>query len=252
MLHCPRIPPEVYAKVKIITTNALQEVFNHVTVPFETPGKADHGDIDFLVSAALGDSSDLSLTTFPFPPVIEAIKHALNTPHDRRGVLIPDCMYFAIPTPAPSPSSSHQDSKGGDGDSNNEPQSWVQVDIKVYFKPLRFSWMMFELSYASQSRVLGSMAKPLGLTLDPEGLHVRVQEIEDSDWMGSMVWVTRDAWVVCRVLGLGRRVVDGVFESSEEIYQESCFLKKWIPEHYPDYKFGKEEVEDIQTWTKRT
>lgn len=299
MLHCPRIPNEVYAKVKIITTNALQEVFKHVAVPIETPGKADYGDIDFLVSAPLGDSSDLSLTAFPFPPVIEAIKYALNTPHGRRGVLTPDCMYFAIPMPAPSSSSGHQDSKDGDGDSNDEPQSWVQVDVRVCFKPSRFSWMMFELSYASQSRVLGSMVKPFGLTLDPEGLQVRIQEIEGSDWAGSMVWVTRDAWLVCRILGLGRRVVDGGFESREEsksdlpfcedglvvmltgtVYKEYAgswlfhpelfkakledeshlvqhshrryFLKKWIPEHYPDYKFNKEEVEDIQVWTKHT
>jgi hypothetical protein len=84
-----------------------------------------------------------------------------------------------------------------------------------------FSWMTFELNYASQSGILGSMIKPLGLTLDPQGLHIRVEEIEVMDWPGSLVWVTKNPWMVCRVLGLGRRVVDGGFMSAEE---SECFL----------------------------
>ena len=76
--------------------------------------------------------------------------------------------------------------------------------------------MTFELGYASQSGILGGMVKPLGLTLNPEGLHVRIVEMEGMDWAGSMVWITKDPWTVCRVLGLGRRVADGGFESGEE------------------------------------
>ncbi|UPX16107.1 uncharacterized protein EKO05_0006530 [Ascochyta rabiei] len=274
-LHCPRIPTEVYAKVKTITTNALEAIFNHVTVPFEIPGKSDFGDIDFLVSAPFGDCSTLSLTTFPFATVIEAIKDALGTPHGRRGFLTPDCMYFAIPLPT----TANAFTEGGADSSDEELVSWVQVDVKICFKPEMFSWMTFGLNYASQSGVLGSMVKPLGLTLDPEGLHIRVQEMEDTDRPGSMVWVTRHSWTVCRILGLGRRVVDGGFESSEEKYaaswlfhpehfrarleeesylvqhnHRSYFLKKWIPERYPDYEFDTEEAGDggIQAWTART
>jgi hypothetical protein len=127
-LHCPRVPTEVYAKVSAITITALQTVFTHVTVPFEVPGKADYGDIDFLVSAPFGNSTELSLTTFPFPTIIEAIKHALDTPHGRRGFLTPDCMYFAILMPA-STSSSTATSLAGSQDSDDDRLSWVQVDV---------------------------------------------------------------------------------------------------------------------------
>ncbi|KAJ4358991.1 hypothetical protein N0V95_002607 [Ascochyta clinopodiicola] len=277
-LHCPRIPAEVYAKVKTITTHALETVFSNVTVPFEIPDKSDFGDIDFLVSAPFGDCSTLSLTTFPFPTVIEAIKHALGTSHGRRGFLTPDCMYFAIPLPAKLNTIAEDDADSSD----EELESWVQVDVKICFKPEMFSWMTFGLNYASQSGVLGSMVKPLGLTLDPEGLHIRVQEMEDTDWPGSMALVTQDPWTVCRILGLGRRAVDGGFESSEEIYTEyarsslfhpehfkakledesylvqhshrSYFLKKWIPDRYLGYESdaGKAGDGGIQTWTART
>ncbi|XPS72300.1 hypothetical protein M3J09_004467 [Ascochyta lentis] len=274
-LHCPRIPPEVYAKVKTITTKALETVFAHVTVPFEVPDKSDFGDIDFLVSAPFEDRTALCLTTFPFPTVIEAIKNVLGTPHGRRGFLTPDCMYFAIPLSAGLNTTTNNDENSDD----EELAAWVQVDVKICFKPELFSWMTFELNYASQSGVLGSMIKPLGLTIDPEGLHVRVQEMEDTDWPGSMVWVTRDSWMVCRILGLGRRAVDGGFERSEEKYaaswmfhpghfkakleedsylvqhgHRSHFLKKWIPEHYPNYEFSAKKggAEELLAWTART
>jgi hypothetical protein len=210
-LHCPRIPPDVYARVKNIAKVALQTVFTHVTVPFEVPGKADYGDIDFLVSATFGDSKELTFTTFPFQPVVEAVKQALNTTHGRRGFLTPDCMYFAIPL-----SSAGSTICIDDEDSEGEREIWVQVDVKVCVKPEMFSWMTFELNFASQSSVLGGMIKTLGLTLDPEGLHLRVEDMEATDWAGSMVLVTTDPWMVCRVLGLGRRVVDGGFKSCEE------------------------------------
>lgn len=210
-LYCPRISPDVYAKVKNITTAALQTVFTYVVVPLEVPGKADYGDIDFLVSAPFEDSTDLTLTTFPFQSVMRATKHSLSTSRGRRGFLTPDCMYFAIPLPSAVPTI-----RIDDEDSEEEREAWVQIDVKICFRPKTFSWMTFELNFASQSSMLGCMIKPLGLTLDPDGLHLRVEEIEDTDWAGSMVSVSKDSWTVCQVLGLGRRVVDGGFESSEQ------------------------------------
>ncbi|KAH6618620.1 hypothetical protein C7974DRAFT_426890 [Boeremia exigua] len=280
-LYCPRIPPNVYAEVKSITTAALRTVFSHVTVPFEIPGKPDYGDIDFLVSAPLGEA-DLTLSTFPFQRVVQAIKYALDTPHGRRGFLTPDCMYFAIPMPATSSACCLDDNEGCDISecSDEEPETWVQIDVKVCFKPESFLWTTFELDYASQSSILGSMVNPLGLTLDPEGLHVRVREMESTDWAGSMVWVSKDPWTVCRVLGLSRKVVDGAFESGEEIYEEytsswlfhpgnfkakledesylvqhphrSNFLKKWIPERYSEHKSYDDGEGDLEAWTART
>ncbi|KAF3052234.1 hypothetical protein E8E11_010858 [Didymella keratinophila] len=276
-LHCPRIPPDRYAKVKNTTTVALQTVFTHVTVPLEVPGKADYGDVDFLVSTPFGNSTELALTTFPFQLVIESTKHALNTTHGRRGILTPGCMYFAIPLPSNLPTICVDDE---DEDHEGEKKLWVQIDVKICFKPKMFLWMTFELNFASQSSILGSMIKPLGLTLDPEGLHIRVEDMEATDWAGSTVFVTKDPWLVCRVLGLGRSVIDGGFESSEEVYEEYAgswlfhpetfrakledksyvvqhshraqFLKKWILKRYPDHKLDAKQNEDFTAWTACT
>jgi hypothetical protein len=107
-------------------------------------------------------------------------------------------MYFAIRAP---------------GDNND---FWVQVDVKVCFKPDMFEWETFELNYASNSKMLGSMVKPLGLTIDPEGLHIRVEEMEETNFPGSMVRISKDPRDVLRVMGLDRRIVDAGFKTKDE------------------------------------
>jgi hypothetical protein len=60
------------------------------------------------------------------------------------------------------------------------------------------------------------MMKPLGLTIDPQGLHIRVEEMEESNLPGSMVWVSKDPRDVLRLAGLDRRIVDAGFKSKVE------------------------------------
>jgi hypothetical protein len=197
-LHCPRISADIYAKVKLQTTAALRTIFSHLVVPTELPEKDDYGDIDFLVSGPLHSPRSTTIDDFDWPGTVYAIKSAFNTTHGRRGFLNPGCMYFAIRAP---------------GDNND---FWVQVDVKVCFKPDMFEWETFELNYASNSKMLGSMVKPLGLTIDPEGLHIRVEEMEETNFPGSMVWISKDPRDVLRVTGLDRRIVDAGFKTKDE------------------------------------
>jgi hypothetical protein len=197
-LHCPRFPPDVYAQVKVQTTAVLRTVFSHVVVPTEIPEKDDFGDIDFLVSGPLHSPTSTTIKDFDWVSTVAIIKSALNTTHGRRGFLNPGCMYFVIRAP---------------GDDN---EFWVQVDVKVCFKPAMFEWETFELNYASNSKMIGSMMKPLGLTIDPQGLHIRVEEMEESNLPGSMVWVSKDPRDVLRLAGLDRRIVDAGFKSKVE------------------------------------
>jgi hypothetical protein len=197
-LHCPRISPEVYAKVKLHTTAVLCTIFSHVVVPTELPEKDDYGDIDFLVSGPLHSPTNTTIDDFDWSGTVCAIKSAFNTAHGRRGFLNPSCMYFAIRAPG------------------HDTDFWVQVDVKVCFKPDMFEWETFELNYANNSKMLGSTVKPLGLTIDPEGLHIRVEEMEESNFPGSMVWVSKDPRDVLRVTGLDKRIVDAGFKTKHE------------------------------------
>jgi hypothetical protein len=197
-LHCPRIPPDVYAAVKAQTTATLQTIFSHVMVPTEMPEKEDYGDIDFLVSDPLHSPTSTTTDNFDWPGTVQAIKSIFNTTEGRRGFKNPERMYFAIRVPG------------------YDSEFWVQVDVKVCFKPELFEWQTFELNYASNSKMIGSMVKPLGLTIDPEGLHIRVEEIEETNFPGSMVWVGKDLRDVLRITGLDRRIVDFGFKTKDE------------------------------------
>jgi hypothetical protein len=197
-LYCPRISADIYAQVKLHTTAALCTVFSHVVVPAEMPEKDDYGDIDFLVSGPLHPPASTTIDNFDWPGTVNAIKSVFNTTHGRRGFLNPGCMYFAIRAPG------------------HEDEFWVQVDVKVCFKLEMFEWAIFELNYASNSKIIGSMVKPLGLTIDPEGLHIRVEEIEETNFPGSMVWVSKDPRDVLRITGLDRRIVNGGFNTKDE------------------------------------
>lgn len=93
---------------------------------------------------------------------------------------------------------------------------FIQIDVKVCFKPELFKWYTFGLGYASSSKIIGSMVKPLGLTIAPEGIHIRVEDLEETDHNESMVWISKDPKDVLRIAGLDFRIVNGRFKTKEE------------------------------------
>jgi hypothetical protein len=158
----------------------------------------DYGDVDFLVCCPLHCKDDTTLDTFPWQSIVSLIKQVLNTTHGRQGHLTRDCMYFAIDAP------------------HGEEDYFIQIDVKVCFKPELFDWCHFELNYASNSKMIGSMVKPLGLTMDPEGIHIRVKEIEETNFPGSMVWISKDPKDALRIVGLDWRMLNGGFQTKHE------------------------------------
>ncbi|EUC48500.1 hypothetical protein COCMIDRAFT_56151, partial [Bipolaris oryzae ATCC 44560] len=279
-LYCPRINLDVYCKAKAKATTALQTVFTHVVVPTEMPEKNDYGDVDFLVCSPLHFQRTHTINDFPWEETVQLIKDVFKTTHGRRGYLTNDCMYFAVDAPC-------------DGE-----DYFIQIDVKVCFKPKLFEWYTFELGYASSSKIIGSMVKPLGLTIDPEGIHIRVEDVEETDHNGSMVWISKDPKDVLRIAGLDFRILNAGFSTKEEIYKYFAsswlfnpahfaarlaeenyqdrleersapwthFIMKWVPEHYPGYRFAigspdtvKSETsseennpQDLQAWYKHT
>ncbi|KAF2712758.1 hypothetical protein K504DRAFT_427354 [Pleomassaria siparia CBS 279.74] len=282
-LHCPRISRDVYLKVREQTSASLGQLFAHVVVPIELPSKQDYGDIDFLVSTPLYATP---ATPLDWTTMVKKIKFAFDTPHGRRGHLNPSCMYFAIRASGYKHQGS--DSKEDDSEDEGEEEIWVQVDVKVCEDAALFSWQQFQLNYASAAKMLGSLVKPLGLTISPVGLHMRVEELETTNMAGSMVFLTNDANEVLKIAGLDRRLLSGGFEENDELYEYLSsswlfnpahfaqrlksdkyadhledrsapwvhFVTEWIPEHYPGYCLpsaaATPEEPDLQTWYSST
>lgn len=206
-LNTPRISQDLYLKVREQTSASLRELFAHVVIPTELPSKTDYGDIDFLVATPLHAHP---ASAFDWPKMVTKIKLAFNTSHGRRGHLNPTVMYFAIPAPG------------------REDEFWVQVDVKVCEDAALFEWQRFQLNYASAAKMLGSMVKPLGLTLDPEGLHIRVEEMEKTNLAGSMVLLTKEPRDVLKIAGLDKRILNEGFRENEERKFKSSTLMKSV------------------------
>ncbi|CAI6339235.1 unnamed protein product [Periconia digitata] len=265
-LNCPRISPDLYHKSRDKVTSVLQKLFDHVTVPTEMPEKPDFGDIDYLVSGYTGQPTD---STLDWSAMVSALKENLNTNYGKRGHYEPSIMYFAIPA--------------GEIPQSSEDQVWIQVDVKVCEIPglQNFEWSRLLLNYASGFKMLASFAKPLGLTINPDGMHIRVEEMEETNGPGSMVFVSMEPRDVLNMLGLDWRFLWAGLETREELYSYIVsssefhpkhtserlkdekyaehhkdrsaawieFITEWIPRRYPDYSFPDKDI-PLEQWYK--
>jgi hypothetical protein len=211
-LFTPRISQELYLQAREEVKNCLQTLFRYVCVPFEMPSKTDFGDVDFLVAGPLTQQVTIfhhGNSTFDYAYHVEAIKRVLSTPFGRKGYLTERVMYFAIPAPG------------------REDEFWIQIDIKVCEDPYRFEWERFCLNYATASALLGSMVKPLGLTLDLDGLYLRVDGLEKAHWEKSFVFLTRSPKEALKILGMDKRLLTGSFNVNAESEPRSLSSRMW-------------------------
>ncbi|KAF2017240.1 hypothetical protein BU24DRAFT_478321, partial [Aaosphaeria arxii CBS 175.79] len=194
-LHTPRISRELYLKTRSTATKALSKIFRHIVVPSELPSKLDFGDVDLLVAAPCTVAPSLH---FDYDHHVSLIKAALNTPYGRKGVKAEETMFFAVPA------------TDQDGD------IFIQIDVKVCERPELFEWAHFQTLYASASKMIGSMIKPLGLTMDPTGLHIRVEGMEKVNLAESMIYLTREPGEALSLLGLDKRILGAGFQENIE------------------------------------
>ncbi|PSN69065.1 hypothetical protein BS50DRAFT_663909 [Corynespora cassiicola Philippines] len=269
-LYTPRISSELYLKVKAQATEALRAVFSFVIVPTELPSKRDFGDVDFLVGSPL-DGHPIS--HLHWITLVSKVKEALGAIDGKRGFLNNNILYFAVAAPG------------------REDEFHIQIDVKIAPNndASDFEWDRFMHNYASGHKILGSMMKPLGLSILPEGLHIRIPEVEDTNHSGSMVFLSKDPKFVLYIAGLKNRFLNANFNTNEELYDYLCrswlfnpthfaerlrdkkyedhikdrsaawvyFITKWIPEKYPGYRSinhaeNFDHTDNINQWYKET
>jgi hypothetical protein len=172
-LFTPRLSPTLYADLVTHLTTTLQSLYTHVSTPPPAPSKSTHGDIDLLVCSPL---------TTP-PPTLSTISSLF---HAQRTISTsPKSYSLAIPHP-------------------ELQDAYVQVDIRVCEDVKDWQWALFHHAYGDLWNLLGTMARPWGLTVNDKGLHLRIEEIESVDRKKSLVFLSREPDVVCEFLGMER------------------------------------------------
>lgn len=166
-LKTPRIPTELYDRLKKEYAEALAPFYNETQYAEEVPDKPDHGDVDIL---AQGPHD----TTSP-----ELITKALNARAFKRNGAVTN---YAIPHPS-------------------TPSAYIQLDVQET-PPGYLPWQRFQASYGDLSQILGVIHRPLGLTATDRGLHVRIPAIEPTNKKASLLHLSHDPAQVLPFLGL--------------------------------------------------
>lgn len=176
-IQVPRMPPELYHKLTKSIGTILEDFFCAVTIPRDAPGKQDFGDIDFLVSEVR-------------PPYLADVWNALR---ERLGadhlVSRGQSRSFAVPHP-------------------DVPGVYVQVDVEISpgsgtpHTVELFQWTKFMKGDSDLLQIVGVCHRPLGLTCNDRGFHVRVEEIEPYNKKKSLLFLTRDPQRAMEFYGL--------------------------------------------------
>ncbi|KAJ4373658.1 hypothetical protein N0V86_007801 [Didymella sp. IMI 355093] len=182
-LQVPRMRPEVYQRMIAIIRPKLEQLFESVAVPRDAPGKTDYGDIDFLVDGKRSQDGSIWETV---QDVLRADHHKSQGSHS-----------YAVP---------HPDTEG----------AHVQVDVEL--NPGDFDWTLFMKGDGDLLQVLGIAHRPLGLTCNDKGLHVRLKEIESYDKKEAKVFLTDEPALAMRFYGLGIKEYNKGFGDETELF----------------------------------
>ncbi|CAO2647358.1 Nn.00g082800.m01.CDS01 [Neocucurbitaria sp. VM-36] len=164
----PRMSPELYRIISAECQLKLEKLFDRVVIPREAPVKVDYGDIDFLVEGIRPHTLRSNIGI--------AIKNIIGADlHLPRG----DFHSYAIPHP-------------------EIPDAYVQIDVELLpgdgtpEGPELFQWTRYMKGDSDLLQVIGVSHRPLGLTCNDRGLHVRVEEIEPYNKKKALLFLTRD------------------------------------------------------------
>ena len=186
-LFTPRMTPELYYSLRDHYISLLSTYYAQVATPVEAPCKTSYGDVDVLVC----QPKSISVNTDTLAKALDAVRK-FSTPGSSTAS-------FAVPYPG------LQD-------------TYVQLDVHVC-PPGGFGWQLFHQSHGDMWNLLGTTIRPVGLTANDVGLHVRIPEIEEVNRKRGMLLLTSEPNQVLDFLGLDRDKYERPFESVEALYQ---------------------------------
>lgn len=194
-VRVPRMPPHIYKEVLRECKVKLEQFFERVLVPREVPGKSDHGDIDFLVDGIRTPVAQSDLWATVQETLGADLYLARGGSHS-----------FAILHPT-------------------EPNAHVQVDVELSpgngtdSSAELLAWTYFMKGYSDLVQILGIAHRPLGLTCNDQGLHIRVEEIEPYNKKKALLFLSRDPNKVMKFYGLDADKYWTGFMDEEDIFK---------------------------------
>ncbi|KAF9876635.1 hypothetical protein CkaCkLH20_06043 [Colletotrichum karsti] len=215
-LNTPRMPPEIYERVKAQCYAALRKIYICVASPIEGPAKKDYGDIDILVAWEKSVFPAGGQSTYaPFKDkkeACEAIQEALGSPFIKIEKMTD---HYAVLWPG--------DDTPVEGQAGLDPASrrYVQIDITICESLERMQMKLFKHAHGDLWSILGTIIRPYGLTVDEEALWIRIVEIEKLNKNKAKVFLTNNSYEILSFLGLDASddIWNSSFGSLDEMYE---------------------------------
>ena len=221
------MPPEIYAQVLTLAHTVLRTYFSHVGSAVEAPGKETYGDVDILVYGPFDPAwaeSEKDSTT-----VAEALAKALGAKKflTQRGS---PTVNFAIPWP------------GQARDDKTNEYKYVQLDVHTCFSLVSYKWELFHAAHGDLWNIIGSTIRPFGLTVNDQGMYLRIPEIELYNRKGSMIFLTANPNEVLRFLGLDEERWWRQFKSKEEMFEYATGCRMFWVKEVDDLNEAEEDM----------
>ncbi|KAI9791903.1 MAG: hypothetical protein M1835_008202 [Candelina submexicana] len=198
-LKIRRLPINIYESLCQSYSDRLSTLYERVAIPRSAPEKTSHGDLDIIVCSAKYQFSVEDLA---------AKLGALRYIHCARN----PTTNFAIPL---------GDSLQSGIDSSSEIEAdtqCFQLDVEVC-TPETFDWEVFHKAYGDLWNILGTSIRPVGLTVNHTGLHLRIPQIEAKDRKGSLLFLTNAPADILAFLGLSQETYEARFKSVEDLFR---------------------------------
>ncbi|GAB7342963.1 hypothetical protein MBLNU457_g1067t1 [Dothideomycetes sp. NU457] len=178
-----RLETSVYESIRQHAIEALRPHFHHCISPTDAPEKADHGDVDILVSGPKHEYSVADMASW-----LGAIRYK------DAGKM----RHFAVTVP------------GGE-------DSHAQIDVHLCRDNVQ--WLAFMQSYGDLWGILGTSIRGQGLTATDTGLHVRIQELEKRDRKASRIFLSAGPGAVLTFLGLDAVEYQRGFATEQRLFE---------------------------------
>ncbi|KAF1918745.1 hypothetical protein BDU57DRAFT_511485 [Ampelomyces quisqualis] len=191
----PRMSPAVYQRLSAECQAKLETLFDRVVVPRDAPGKADFGDIDFLVESIKDKTSTSSDLWTQVQTLLGAELYVHNGGSHS----------FAIPHP-------------------DILNAYAQIDVELSpgndtpHGAELFAWTRFMKGDSDLLQILGIAHRALGILCNDQGLHIRIEQIEPYNKKKALLFLTRDPNAAMDFYGLDKPRYWAGFANETELF----------------------------------
>jgi len=116
-----------------------------------------------------------------------------------------------------------------------EENKYVQVDVHISPSKKAFDWELFHAAHGDLWNIIGSTIRGLGITVNNNGMYLRIPQIEGLDRKKAMVFLTDDSNTILDFLGMDAERWWKPFQNSQDLFEYAATCRLfWVKRTKPE------------------